>query len=136
MNIEYKEGLSITYVTQEPACCKGDVQNFLCEGLQTGEDDQIIYTRFKELCNLFDLPEDFEQRPLETLSSGELKKLDIAKTLARSHQLLLLDEPLNYMDVYFKAQLETALLDDELTLVFVEHNEEFGERIANKVLEL
>ena len=40
------------------------------------------------------------------------------------------------MDVQFKMQLETALMDEELTLVFVEHNEEFGKRIANKVIEL
>ena len=40
------------------------------------------------------------------------------------------------MDVYFKVQLENALADEELTLIFVEHNEEFGKRIANKVVEL
>jgi len=38
--------------------------------------------------------------------------------------------------VNFKAQLETALSDEELTLVFVEHNEEFGTRIATQVVEL
>ena len=85
---------------------------------------------------LFDVPPDFERRPLETLSSGELKKVDIAKTLAEHHQILFLDEPLNYMDVQFKAQLEEALSEEELTLVFVEHNEEFGERVANRVIEL
>ena len=62
------------------------------------------------------------------------RKSDIARVLAENHQVLSLDESLNYMDVYFKAQLETALSEEELTLIFVEHNEEFGERIANKVL--
>ena len=40
------------------------------------------------------------------------------------------------MDVQFKAQLEAALSEEELTLVFVEHNTEFGERVANRVIEL
>ena len=40
------------------------------------------------------------------------------------------------MDVQFKSQLEEALLGEELTLVFVEHNETFGERVANQVVEL
>ena len=40
------------------------------------------------------------------------------------------------MDVNFKAQLEKALSDEDLTLVFVEHNEAFGERIATQVVEL
>ena len=134
--ISYKEDLSIAYITQEPVFREGDIKSFLHEDLQEDEDYQTIYTKFMELCKLFDLPEDFEYRPLETLSSGELKKVDIAKTLARQHRLLFLDEPLNYMDVYFKAQLESALQNDELTLIFVDHNEEFGNKIANKVLDL
>lgn len=134
--ISYKEDLSIAYITQEPVFREGDIKSFLHEDLQEDEDYQTIYTKFMELCKLFDLPEDFECRPLETLSSGELKKVDIAKTLARQHRLLFLDEPLNYMDVYFKAQLESALQKDELTLIFVDHNEEFGNKIANKVLDL
>ena len=84
----------------------------------------------------FDLPPDIFNRPLTTLSSGELKKVDIARKLSENHQILFLDEPLNYMDVNFKAQLEDALSDETLTLVFVEHNEEFGERIANQIIEL
>lgn len=135
-DIRYREGVSIAYITQEPGWSCGDVKNHLRESLAEGNDFETAYMKFKELCNLFDLPEDFEERPLETLSSGERKKVDIARVLAGNHQVLFLDEPLNYMDVYFKAQLETALSEKELTLIFVEHNEEFGKRIANKVLEL
>ncbi len=135
-DIRYKEGISIVYITQEPCWVCGDVKNLMRESMQEGAVFESIYGKFKELCSLFDLPEDFEERPLETLSSGERKKVDIARALSENHQVLFLDEPLNYMDVYFKAQLEAALSGEELTLIFVEHNEEFGERIANKVLEL
>ena len=124
--IRRRGGISIAYITQEPTERNGDVK----EGIQAD------YRRFKELCMLFDVPPDFERRPMETLSSGELKKVDIARTLAEHHQILFLDEPLNYMDVQFKAQLEAALSEEELTLVFVEHNEEFGKRVANRVIEL
>lgn len=124
--IRKKGGISIAYVTQEPTERRGDVK----AGVKAD------YRRFKELCMLFDVPPDFERRPLETLSSGELKKVDIARTLAENHQILFLDEPLNYMDVQFKVQLEEALSEESLTLVFVEHNEEFGERVANRVIEL
>lgn len=124
--IRRRGGISIAYITQEPTERSGDVK----AGMKAD------YRRFKELCMLFAVPPDFECRPLETLSSGELKKVDIAKTLAEHHQILFLDEPLNYMDVQFKAQLEAALSEEELTLVFVEHNEEFAERVANRVIEL
>ena len=71
-----------------------------------------------------------------TLSGGERKKVDVARVLAGNYQVLFLDEPLNYMDVYFKMQLEQALAKEELTIIFVEHNEEFGESVANKILQL
>lgn len=135
-DIHYEEGISIAYLSQEPACRTGNVKEYIREYLRREDDFTITYGKFLEFCALFDLPEDFARRPLETLSSGELKKTDIARVLSMNHQILFLDEPLNYMDVYFKAQLETALSDEELTLVFVEHNEEFGRRIANKIIEL
>lgn len=118
-------GISIAYVTQEPGQRCGELPGSLKEN-----------RKFKDLCMRFDLPPDIFNRPLTTLSSGELKKVDIARTLSENHQILFLDEPLNYMDVNFKAQLEVALSDETLTLVFVEHNEEFGERIANQIIEL
>ncbi len=46
------------------------------------------------------------------------------------YQLLLLDEPLNFMDVYFREQLEKAILSYQPTVVFVEHDEQFGNNIA------
>lgn len=134
--IRYKEGISIAYVKQEPEWKNGNVKERLRESLGEGLEFGVVYKKFIELCNMFDLPEDFEERPIETLSSGERKKVDIARVLSGNHQVLFLDEPLNYMDVYFKAQLEVALSDEELTLIFVEHNEEFGERIGNKVVKL
>lgn len=123
--IRRKGGMSIAYVTQEPSCRSGELPPSLRNN-----------RKFKDLCMLFDLPPDTFRRPLETLSSGELKKVDIARVLAEKHQMLFLDEPLNYMDVNFKAQLEAALSDEELTLVFVEHNEAFGERVANRIIDL
>ena len=50
--------------------------------------------------------------------------------------LLILDEPLNYMDYLFKAQLKKALTAQELTLIFVEHDREFGKAIATKTVYL
>jgi len=47
-----------------------------------------------------------------------------------------MDEPLNYMDTYFKEQLEKAILEYKPTLVFVEHDEDFGKTISNKIINL
>lgn len=134
--INWAEDLSIGYVTQEPHWKKGCLQELLQQELVQQADSHASYTRLLQLCALFDLPEGFEHRPLETLSSGELRKVDTARVLSQRHQVLFLDEPLNYMDIYFKDQLLEALSDKELTIVFVEHNEDFGKQVANKILVL
>ena len=77
MGIRKKGGISIAYVTQEPALHSGELPVSLREN-----------RKFKDLCMLFDLPPDSFRRPLETLRSGERKKVDIARTLAEHHHIL------------------------------------------------
>jgi len=67
---------------------------------------------------------------------GNKKKVDIARALSEENDVIFLDEPLNYMDVYFREQLEKAILEYKPTIVFVEHDVRFGEIVSNKVIEL
>lgn len=128
--ISHTGGLKISYASQEALWREGYL-NDLSFG-QLPEEQE----RFHALCKAFDLPSDYFKRPLETYSSGELKKIEIAKALSMNNQLLILDEPLNYMDVYFREQLEKAILRYQPTLVFVEHDIRFGENISNVMIEL
>lgn len=129
--IERVEGLQIAMVAQEPAWKKG----FIKEGFEYILGNPV-YQRFIELCDYFELPENFLNRPLETYSSGELKKVNIARTLADENHIILFDEPLNYMDTYFSEQLEAAILKYQPTIIFVEHDSYFGKAIATRVIEL
>ena len=70
------------------------------------------------------------------MSGIKPRKIDLARALSQSSDLLILDEPLNYMDYLFKAQLKKAITDQELTLIFVEHDREFGKAIATKTVYL
>lgn len=94
------------------------------------------WARFLMLCSCLDITEELLKRPIQTFSSGEKKKTDVARALSEENGLLLLDEPLNYMDVYFREQLEKAVLALHPTLVFVEHDERFGSRVATQILNL
>lgn len=129
--IQYAEDLVISTAYQEPLWKHGFLKNIL-ENIHESFDAE----RFYSLCTIFDMPENYKKKPLETYSSGELKKLDIARALSCNHQLLLLDEPLNYMDVYFREQLEKALQLYKPTLIFVEHDKRFGMNIASRKIEL
>lgn len=124
--VYHASGLKIAEAYQEPLWTTGYI-----EELFTKENSY-----WKELCLSFDLPADFIQRPLETFSSGELKKIDIARALSQNNHLIFLDEPLNYMDIHFRLQLEKAIVKYKPTLIFVEHDEQFGENIANVVIDL
>lgn len=125
----YAENLKISIAFQEPQWKQGMLSFLL-------EQEHLQTERFLELCGLFDLPEDFYDRPLETFSSGELKKVDIARALATDNQLLFLDEPLNFMDVLFREQLKNALLNDDVTVLFVEHDRDFGNGVATRVVNI
>lgn len=129
--IEYADGLQITMVAQEPTWKQGYIREAFESAVQNP-----IYQRFLELCDHFELPENFLERPLETYSSGELKKVNIARALAKEHHIILFDEPLNYMDTYFSEQLEQALLNYQPTIIFVEHDEYFGKNIATRTITL
>ena len=73
---------------------------------------------------------------LETLSAGELKKIELARTLLEPADVLIWDEPLNYIDVESRLQIEALILDVEPTLIFVEHDRYFIEQVATDVLAL
>ena len=62
--------------------------------------------------------------------------MDVARALSEESDILLLDEPLNFMDIYFREQLEKAILASGPTLVFVEHDERFGSCVATRIIDL
>lgn len=68
------------------------------------------------------------------LSGGERMKLALAMLLVADVNLLVLDEPTNYMDIPSIEAIETLLKEYEGTLLFVSHDTEFIENIATEKL--
>lgn len=75
-------------------------------------------------------------KDIESFSNGQKKKVLIAKSLCEEANIYVWDEPLNYIDVFSRMQLENLLLKCKLTMIFVEHDEVFSEKIATKVIDL
>jgi ATPase subunit of ABC transporter with duplicated ATPase domains len=73
-------------------------------------------------------------RELSTLSGGEQKRLALEALLRGPDQVLLLDEPDNYLDVPGKRWLEERLLETRKTLLFVSHDRELLARVADRVV--
>ncbi|MBU1064165.1 ATP-binding cassette domain-containing protein [bacterium] len=72
----------------------------------------------------------------DILSGGEAARLIFAKLIVEQHNILLLDEPSNHLDLEAIESLEDALLDFPGTVIFVSHNRYFLNRLATGILEL
>ena len=79
--------------------------------------------------------EQFEKR-LEEYSAGQKKKVLLAKSLCEQAHLYIWDEPLNYIDIFSRMQLEELILKYAPTMILVEHDKSFVERIATKVVKM
>ena len=69
-------------------------------------------------------------------SDGQRKKVLIAKSLCEQAHLYVWDEPLNFMDVYSRMQLEQLIKEFSPTMIFVEHDQAFRDTIATKIVRL
>lgn len=92
-----------------------------------------------DVCTIAALGLPFQQaqyRPVSTLSGGEQKRLVLEALLRGPEQVLLLDEPDNYLDVPGKRWLEQQLVETPKTVLFVSHDRELIERAAQRIATL
>jgi ATPase subunit of ABC transporter with duplicated ATPase domains len=73
-------------------------------------------------------------RKLHTLSGGEQKRLALEALLRGPDEVLLLDEPDNYLDVPGKRWLEAALAESPKTVLFVSHDRELLANVATRIV--
>ncbi len=76
------------------------------------------------------------EKDMANWSAGQRKKAPIARSLCESAHLYLWDEPLNYVDVWSRMQIEELLLAFQPTMLFVEHDGAFRRKIATGVVTL
>ncbi len=122
-------GLTLSYVPQRTDHLTGSLRDYL-------RARQLDETLVKSLLRKLDFPRAQFDAPLDAYSAGQRKKLLLAASLSTSAHLYLWDEPLNYVDVLSRMQLEALLLTYQPTLIFVEHDKAFGEKIATKIVRL
>jgi ATP-binding cassette subfamily F protein 3 len=72
-------------------------------------------------------------RPIQALSYGERARLALALLVARGSNFLLLDEPINHLDIPSRERFEQALTHFEGTILAVVHDRYFIERFATEI---
>jgi len=98
-----------------------------------GYDAEVLW----DVCTVASLGIPFERaqyREVRTLSGGEQKRLALEALLRGPDEVLLLDEPDNYLDVPGKEWLEQRLAESPKTVLYVSHDRELLARTATQVV--
>jgi lincosamide and streptogramin A transport system ATP-binding/permease protein len=121
--------LKISYVSQNTADLSGNLTDY-------AQYNCLDESLFKAILRKLDFSREQFEKSLEDFSEGQKKKVLIAKSLCEQAHLYIWDEPLNYIDVLSRMQIETLLLEYQPTILFVEHDSTFCSNIATKTVQL
>ena len=121
--------LKISYVSQSTEHLKGTLKAF---AMKNKIDESI----FKAMLFKMGFSKiDFDIN-IDNMSEGQKRKVLIAKSISEQANIYIWDEPLNYIDILTRIQIEDSILKYNPTLIFVEHDEMFIEKVATKVIRI
>ena len=127
--LETGSGLILSYVSQDTSFLTGSVRSF-CR--KQGINESLFFAVLRQL----DLDRSQFTEPMETYSEGQKKKTLLAASLCTPAHLYIWDEPLNYIDIFSREQIEDLILRYRPTMLLVEHDVRFRERIATAEIRL
>ncbi len=117
--------LVTSYVAQDTSFLTGNLRAYAKDA---GIDESLFKTILRKL--------DFQRAQFDIdmkgFSEGQKKKVLIARSLCEKAHLYVWDEPLNFIDVLSRMQIEELLCAHQPTMVFVEHDASFVDAIATK----
>ena len=93
-------------------------------------DHDIDRTRLLTILRKLDFPRELFGRDLASYSDGQKKKVLLAASLCCPAHLYIWDEPLNYIDLPSREQIEQMILQAQPTMLFVEHDAAFVRAVA------
>lgn len=120
-------GLKISYVPQDTSFLKETLSDY-------ADECSIDESLFKAILRKLDFSRIQFEKNMSEFSGGQKKKVLIARSLCEQAHLYLWDEPLNFIDVFSRIQIEELLLKFKPTLIFVEHDGIFTQKIATKTI--
>lgn len=121
--------LIISYVSQDTSDLYGNLSEY-------ADKYSIDESLFKSMLRKLDFSKEQFEKSIEDFSGGQKKKVLLAKSLCERAHLYIWDEPLNFIDVISRMQIEKLINEHELTILFVEHDKAFCENVATKTIKL
>ncbi len=128
-SLQTASGLIISYINQDTSFLKGSIKDYCRE---YGLDESLFCSLLRQL----DMERNQFTKNMEEFSEGQKKKVLIASSLLTPAHLYIWDEPLNYIDVFSRMQIEKLLLEYQPTMLLVEHDVRFREKIATCIINM
>ena len=125
--LESSKNLIISYVSQDTSHLGGYLKEFAVK-------NNIDESLFKTILRKLDFSRIQFDKDISDYSGGQKKKVLLAKSLAESAHLYIWDEPLNFIDLLSRIQIEDVILKYCPTMVFVEHDKIFRTKISTKII--
>ena len=126
---ETASGLVVSYVDQDTSQLRGSIEQ-LCE--MKGIDRSLFCTILRQL----GFGRTQFEKDISEWSEGQKKKALLAASFSFPAHLYIWDEPLNYIDIFSRMQIEQLILEYQPTMLFVEHDEAFSRNIATVTVPL
>lgn len=128
-NLKKVNDIKISYVSQSTEHLKGTLKEF-------AKNNKVDESIFKAMLSKMGFTNLEFETDISKMSEGQKKKVLIAKSISESANIYIWDEPLNYIDILTRIQIEEAILKYKPTIIFVEHDETFIKNVATKVINL
>lgn len=122
-------GLVLSCVPQDTSHLKGSLTNF-------AQEHQLDESLFRAILRKMDFERVQFEKDLAELSGGQKKKVLLAKSLCEQAHLYIWDEPLNFIDLYSRMQIEALIREFAPAMLFVEHDRAFREAVATRLIRL
>lgn len=116
-------GLKISYINQDTSFLRGTLKEYADAA---GLNESLFLAVLRQL----DLEREQFGKDMSDFSEGQKKKVLIAASLITPAHLYLWDEPLNYIDVFSRMQIEKLILQYKPTMILVEHDVRFREKVG------
>lgn len=127
--IKVMPNLKISYVSQMTDEVKGTISEY---ARYNNVDEGI----FRAMLQKLGVDKEKLDKDLSDFSEGQKKKVMIARSISEDTELYIWDEPLNYLDIQSREQIENMILKYKPTLLFIEHDETFVNKIATKIINI
>ncbi len=127
--VQLGSGLKISCVSQDTSNLSGRLSEL---ARSSGIDESLFLAILAKL----DVAKNQMEKDMSALSAGQKKKVLLARSICQNVHLHIWDEPMNYIDIFSRMQIEQLLLEHKPTILFVEHDKAFCENVATKTVTL